>query len=507
MTMAPVAKPSAQVIGALVAAKLALHLPILERHGWHRDELYFVACGRHLDWGYVDHAPFVPWMARLTTALAGDELWALRAPTVAAGALAVALTALLAARLGGGAAAQGLAGLCVIAAPAFLRMGKILCIPVFEPVIWTASALVLVRMLRTGEARWWLALGGLAGLGLLVKHTTLLWGAGVAVGVLLTPLRAHLRTPWPWAGAALAGGVFSPNLAWQVEHGWPTLEFFRAMTRGTLADVSRPLFLAGQLLYMNPISVVVWGAGLGFFFGSRGRDFRVLGWLFVTALAALLVTGGKPYYLAPAYPALFAGGAVLLEARFTVRGQRALAFALGAAAVCGVVLSLPVISLERSNRLLGSLFGSVVPPLALTHDLHDEHGWPEKAGALARAWRSIPEDEREAAVVLTGNYGQAAAVDFFGPSLGLPRASSGHMTYHLWGPALPEPQVALAHGLPRAQLEQLFGTVVEVGRTFHPLAHPRENDLPIHLCRDLRRPLHEAWPDLRWFGHGLRGGQ
>ncbi len=503
MELPPEGRVSARVVAVLVATKLAIHVPMLERYGYHRDELYFIACGRHLDFGYVDHAPLVPWLARLTEALFGEHLWALRLPSLIAGALSVALTVVLTARFGGRGTAQALAGLSVIAAPAFLRMGKMLCIPVFEPVFWTGCALVLVRLIRTREPRLWLAAGALAGAGLVNKHTMLLWGAGVAVGVVLTPLRAHLRTPWPWAGAGVALAFFAPNLLWQASHDWATVEFLRNIRSGMLAEIPRHLFVLGQLVYMNPVAVLVWGAGLVFLFGERGRPFRVFAWLFLTVFVVLLSTHAKPYYLAPAFPPLLAAGGVLLEAKLLAAGRRVALAALALASVFGVALSLPVLSLERSERLIGALLGAVVPPIALTHDLHDEYGWTEQANTVARVHASLPPEERASTIVLTGNYGEASAVNFYGARTDLPRAWSGHVTYHLWGPPPEAASVVIAYGLRRDVLESLFTSVVEAARTSHLLAHPHEHDLPVWICRGPRRSLKDAWPELKRYGHGM----
>ncbi|MBW2589067.1 MAG: glycosyltransferase family 39 protein, partial [Deltaproteobacteria bacterium] len=355
----------------LVVAVVLLHLFVNRRWGYHSDELYFIECGRHLAFGYVDHAPMVPWLAGLVCPSGECSLFALRFPSLVARALAVLLTGKLVWELGGGRFATVLAGLAVIIAPALQRMGKILCIPVLEPVLWTACAIVVVYLIQGRSRRWWLALGVLAGIGLLTKHTMLIWGFAALVGIMLTPLRRDLRTPWPWLAGLIAVLIFLPHLIWQAQNDWATLEFLRNISDGMLANIPRPLFVLGQLLYMHPMAIPLWVAGLVFFFGAAGARYRVLGWIFVVSFLVMLWTHAKPYYLAPAYPALFAGGAVLLEAKLRSVALRTTAAA--ALIVGGLLLTpftLPILPLPQQDDALRAVLGAIVPPEALTHDLH-----------------------------------------------------------------------------------------------------------------------------------------
>jgi 4-amino-4-deoxy-L-arabinose transferase-like glycosyltransferase len=498
---------SAFAVGlGLAAVKVTLHLWLIERYGYHRDELYFIECGKRLAFGYVDHAPFVPWVA----AVAGvfdHHLIALRLPSVLAGAASILMTVLLARAWGGGAIAQLVSGLSVLSAPAFLRMSKILCIPVFEPLYWTGCALVLTRILHGGSPKLWLAVGAIAGIGLLTKHSMLFWALGLAVGTLLTAsLRSTLRTPWPWLGAVVAIALFSPNLVWQAQNDWATLEFLRAISQGMLAQIPRALYVAGQVLYMNPLTLPVWLGGLWFLFSERGRRYRPFGWLFLTVFFVQLALKSKPYYLAAAYPPLFAAGGLLVE-RMSRRKPwfgRAAVAEVGAAVALGVLLSLPVFSLETTDRLLARAIGWAVPPIALTHDLHDEYGWREQAQTLARIRDSaLTPDERSSTIVLTGNYGEASAVQFFGPDLDLPRAASGHMNYYLWNLPVADPAAVIAYGLPAETLNRLFEEVAVVGELGHPLAHPAEQHVPVYRCRRPRQPLREAWPSLKRYGNAV----
>jgi hypothetical protein len=494
---------------ALAILKVGVHLALSNRYGYHRDELYFIECGRHLAFGYVDHAPLVPWIAALAGALGDHSLLALRLLPALAGGATVLLSGRLAARLGGGRLAVLLACVATLVPPAYLRMGKILCIPVFEPFFWTLASLLVVRILQGESRKLWLAAGLVAGVGLLNKHSMLLWIAGLAVGMLATPARRELRAPWPWLGLAIALALWSPNLVWQARHDWATVEFLRNLSTGVLAGIPRSLFLLGQVLYMHPCTLPVWIAGLVFLFSQQGRTYRLFGWSYLVVMGVLLATHAKPYYAAPLYPLLFACGAVAIEARW---GERASAMraALGTLAIGGVAfasISLPILAVDRIDALLGAVLGRVVRPEELTRELHDEYGWREQVDTVASVHAALAPHERDAALVLTANYGQASAINFFGRERGLPRAVSGHVSYHLWG--IEEPDrgaVAIAYGMPRARLDELYGDVREAARIQGALAMPEERDLPVYVCRDPRVPLAVAWPSLRRYAHGRGAG-
>ncbi|MGH7856300.1 MAG: glycosyltransferase family 39 protein, partial [Candidatus Binatia bacterium] len=378
-----------RVPAAAALLKIAIHLPVIGRYGYHHDELYFLACGRHLSFGYVDHPPLIPWIARLMDELFGRWLFALRLPAVLAGAAAVFVTGMLVRRLGGGRLAQWIACLGMLVVPAYLRPAAMLTIVAFEPLIWVTSAYLLVRIADDEDRRLWVALGLVVGVGLLIKHSTLFLGVGIAASVLLTPMRRHLLSPWPWAGGMLALFLFLPNLLWQVEHGWPTVEFLRGLNARVAPHVNPVIFAAGQLIYMNPVTVPVWIAGLLWLFGENGRRYRALGWIWIAAFTLLATAGGKVYYLAAAYPPLFAAGAVAFERRRTRAESRAtprrrwlLPRPLNALLVGGLFVlpaSLPILPIDATERYIGTLtFGLLEKAYEVTGDLHGQFGWRER---------------------------------------------------------------------------------------------------------------------------------
>lgn len=493
-----------RVAAGLFVAHVGLHIGLAGRYGYNGDELYFLACGRRLAFGYVDHAPLVPWIARTSSELFGDSLFALRLAPALAGGLALVLTVLLVRRWGGRNFAQLVAGLAVLLAPAFLRMGSILCIPVFEPLFWTGCSYLVVRSIQDQRPKLWLAVGALAGIGLLNKHTMLLWGAGLAIGLLATPARAELRRPWPWLGGLIALAIFLPNLIWQHHNGWATLEFIRAIGNDQLDAIPRVMFLVGQALYLHPLSMPIGALGVWFFFSLGGARYRLFGWMYVSILAMLFIAHAKPYYIAPLYPMVFAAGAVVLE-RLLERGRRRWLrpVVLASQVISGVALglfSLPVLPLATTDRIIGELLGPALrSPADLTLEFHEEYGWPEQAATIAAVLRRLPDEDQARAAILTHNYAEAGAIEFFGPALGLPAVASGHMTYFLWGP--PVGEVVIAYGMPEADLRRLFAEVSLAATIAHPLASRWHTDLPVYVCRRPLAPLAELWPALKRYRH------
>jgi hypothetical protein len=494
--------PTLALLGCVLLV-LAIHLPIFTAYGIHGDELYFVECGKHLAAGYVDHPPLVPFLARVACQLGGCSVAALRIAPLLSRVLSVVLTIVLVRRLGGGAFAQWCAGAAVVLAPAFMRMGNMLCIPVFEPVFWTAGSLLLFEIARSASPRLWLLVGALVGLGFLNKHTMLLWALGAAVSALtVRELRATLRTPFPWLGAIVALAIAAPNVVWQVQNDYATIEFLRNVRAWTVAEVPRSLFLASQLLYMHPFAALLWMPALWMTLRGREPQARIFGIIFSVALATFLVAHGKPYYIAPAYPPLFAVGALCWE-RFLVRARARGAF-IGAQLGTGAALAwtaLPFLPLPSLDAAIVAVSRGAVPPLDLTYELHDEHGWREQAEAVGRVWRSLPPEDRVRAEIVTSNYGEAGALNRFGPAEQLPRASSGHMTHFLWGPTNPGARVIVGVGLRRAWLSRRCSSVQQVAVLDHPLAVPGERGVPVVVCR-LSQPLGALWHELKQFGDG-----
>jgi hypothetical protein len=396
-------------------------------YGYHRDELYFLAAGRHLAWAYPDQGPLTPLIAAAMNYLAPGSLIVLRLPSALAAAGTVLLTGMLCRRLGGRPAAQSLAAGCSALSTLVLFTGHTLSTSTFDLLIWTAVTYLAVSAVRGNSPRWWIGAGLVLGIGLQNKPLPAFLAVALVAGLVLSGPRRTLREPWLWCGAGIAIAVWAPWLVWQAGHGWPQLAVSKAIAAGGSAS-SAPWWqlVPFQALMSGPLLAPVWIAGLTRLFRDRDlRDVRFLGWTWVVLAVVFMTTGGKPYYLAGLLPALHAAGAAPVLGWLDRGRSRLRHWMLGTAvvfsAIVGCVIALPVLP----ARLAG-------PVVAVNPDVGETIGWPELAAGVA----GVVGSERHGGtpVILTANYGEAGAIDRYGASLGLPRAFSGHNAYGQWGP-------------------------------------------------------------------------
>lgn len=489
------------------AAKLLLHLYAGRHYGYFVDELYYLACAEHLAWGYVDQPPLIAFITRMVRATLGDSLPALHLLPALAGAGKVLLTGLLTRELGGRRFAQGLAALCVLLAPGFLALDNWLSMNPFEPLFWMGCAWLAIRMIKAGNPKLWLWFGLLAGIGLENKYSMLIFGFGMVAGLLATPERCHLRTAWLWAGGLLAFLIFLPNLIWNIQHSFPFLELQRNIQRsGRNVDLTPLQFLLQEILMMHPLAAPIWLAGLWFlFFQHDGKPFRALGWAFLVTAALILAFNPRVYYLFPAFPMLFAAGAVMWESwldrprpQWIKRAYVALLILTGAVIS---PMAAPVLPAATYIRYAAAL--SLQQPSIETHQLGplpqlyaDQFGWEEMAAEVARIYNALPAEVRARTAIFAQNYGQAGAADLFGSKYGLPKAISGHQAYFLWGPRDYTGESMIVMADRQEHLETLFAHVEKAGHVGHPYSMPHEH-FDIFYCRGMKQPLQDAWPGVK----------
>ncbi|WP_232664037.1 ArnT family glycosyltransferase [Pseudonocardia sp. TRM90224] len=481
----------------LALATVGLHVVFAAGYGYHRDELYFLAESKRLDWGFVSEQPFVPALGAFSKLLFGDSVVAARLWPALAGAGVVLIATVVAARFGGGLVAQLSAGMCVGTSTISLALFHLFGPSAFDQLAWAGCLLVLVRLLdgldgfdRTDD-RWWLGFGAIAGLGLWNKNTLVMLAIALVVAVAVTRERwGVVRSPWPWAGGALAVLIASPNLVWQAVHGWPMLEIAATVREDEGGPLAAALFVPMQVLTMNPLLAPVWIAGLVWL--ARSARYRLLAWVFAAMVVLLLVVGGRSYYLAPMYVLLFAAGAVVLERWAAGRRWRPAALPVALVAAAAVILpsALPVLPVEAHRDL----------PFATINPIIGESiGWPGFVEQVAAVRNGLPAAERAGAVVLTTNYGQAGAIEMFGAPYGLGQPVSGHNSYWDWGPPPAATSTVVAVGFTDpARLATLFGRVERAGTIDNGVGIDNEEQgAPIWICREPRAPWSELWPQLR----------
>jgi hypothetical protein len=500
----------AAVICTFAAAAFFVHLLTANRYGYFRDELYYAACGQHLAWGYVDHAPLIAVICWFARRLLGDSLYALRLFPALSAAAKVLLTAWMVREFGGKRFAQILAATVVLFCPIFLTMDSFLSMNSFEPLFWMGCVAVALRVVHGGSPRLWLLFGAIAGIGILNKHSTLFFGAAFFLALLIASGLRYLRNLWIWLGALISFLIFLPNLWWEIAHRFPTIEVLQNAARFKNAPVSWYGFLAEQALLVHPLAFPVVLAGLWFLFRSReGRAYRFLGWTYLLVLAQMLILKGRIYYLAPIYPMLFAAGATWIESRMEQRGwewaRQAILIPLAVGGIVAAPLALPILPVTAAAAY--SNFWDIHRVRVENYDsgplpqfFADMFGWPNQAKVVASVYRGLSADDRSHCIILAANYGEAGAIDYFGPSYGLPRAISPHNNYYLWGPGASSGKVVIAVGMDLHKLQLLFGDVQKAATIVNSDAIPDESNLPVYICRHPRIPLSQAWPWLKFFG-------
>ncbi len=487
------------LLGSLVTG---LHAALNGQYGFHRDELDILMNARQLAWGYVAYPPFTPLVARAGLALFGNSLPGLRFFSAAGQGVAVVLAGLMARDLGARRPAQLMAALAAFCAPAALTSGTLIQYMAFDYVWWVAMAFCFVRLLKTDDARWWLGLGAAIGLGMQTKFTVAFWVAGLVAATLLTPVRRHLCSPWLWAGAALAVLIYLPSLLWQGQHHFISLDFLSAIHTRDIAWGRTNGFLVEQLyVSTNPLTLPLWTVGLGVcLVGPAFKRFRALGLAFLVTLALLWFTRGRAYYVAPAYVMLFAAGAAAWEAWLS--GRSALIRRLVSGAGWGllavgmalmVIIVKPVAPINSALwKIASSLNGEVVEMV----------GWDDLTAQVAAIYAQVPEADKPRTAILAGNYGEAGALDLYGPAYGLPPVISGANSLWARGYGNPEPETVIVVGFERGYAESFFAQCMPAGwvtNRYNVKNEETTRHTGLYVCRQPRRPWADMWKTMQWF--------
>jgi hypothetical protein len=487
---------------------LLVHLLTNGRFGYFRDELYYIACAKHLAFGYVDQPPLSILLLHLCQVLFGNSLFAIRLLPALAGAVTVAITGLIARELGGRgwAITLGCAGsLCALFN---LAVGNFFSMNAFEPLFWMGCVYLLVRIINGGSPALWLWFGVLIGLGLENKHSTAFFAAGIFVALLLTPERRHFAKKWIWFGGLIAFAIALPNLLWQLQNHWPTYELLSNVASSDKNVALSPAqFILQQIVFMNPGTLPLWLSGLIWSFGSRdGRRYRALGIIYLVMLAEFIILHGKSYYLAPAYPMLVAAGGVAVERVFANRLRwlkPVLLILILATGVLFAPLAVPILPPAKLVAYMRAI-GLQLPRTETSHTAQlpqifaDQFGWEEMAASVGHVYNHLRPEDKKRAAIFCQNYGEAGALDFFGPKFGLPQTISGHQNYFLWGPRDWTGEVVLVLDTRDDDEREQFASVEDLGQIVSsPWAMPFERRTHIYLCHDLKANVREFWPRVK----------
>jgi len=483
----------------LALVTVIFHMLAGQRYGFHRDELATLDDARHLAWGYVAYPPVTPFFGRISLILFGPTLPGFRLFAAVAQGAALILTGLMAKEMGGGRGAQLVAAFAGI--PFGLAAGAVMQYVSFDYLCWVLAAYFMVRLLQTDDPRWWLAVGTAIGFGMLSKYTMGVFVVGIAAGVLFTSARGYLKSPWLWLGVALCILIFLPNFLWQAQNHFISADFLKHIHQRDVLQGRTKDFLPQQLK-MTLLAFPLCLAGLYYLMlVPVGKRLRAIAWMFFVPLLLFIVLKGREYYFAGAYPMVYAAGSVWGE-RWIATLSRGWANLLRGAALLALTADIAIIS-------------AVAMPLApvnsnwwkvsskVQNDFVEEIGWPELAETVAQVRDSLPPEDHVLLGILAGNYGEAGAINLFGPQYNLPPAISGVNSFWARGYGDPPPETLIVLGHSANYLRENFASCRVAAHSWNRFGVENEEtrDHPdIYVCRRLKRPWREFWAAYRHFG-------
>jgi Dolichyl-phosphate-mannose-protein mannosyltransferase len=486
------------VVGGLLFAVL---MALSDRYGFHHDELYFLDCARHLQASYVDQPVLTPLMAWVTLKTFGVSLVALHLWPALAAWGTVILAGLTAREFGGGRRPQLLAAFAVATMPAVFGADHLFDTTAFDIMAWSALALVVIRIGRTGDLRWWIPAGAILGVGAENKHLVGFFAVAIFLGALVSGARRMVLNWWFLAGALIAAALEIPDIWWQASHGWATIAMTHSLNQNNGGAANILVWIIGQLVVLGFFRV--WGAvaGLRFLWRSGRPLWKALVWAYALLFVVfMLTTGAQIYYLAGAYVFLLAAGAVSLDGWLAARRSR-IYRTVGGLSLTGLVFAvflLPILPIADAN-----VTNAVFPVQNQTV------GWPQLVSSVRGVWFSLPAQQRSNAVIFTADFGAAGAINELGRGQGLPTAVSGHDTEWWWGPGNPRATTVVAVTLGPdsssrssnlSYLHQYFRDVRQAATLSNPWGIKNEYyQGQVWICTGLRHPWGQLWPQLRHY--------
>lgn len=494
------------VIFYLAILKLLLHLLTNTIYSFHRDEFLYIEMGKHIDWGYVEVPPMIGIYSKIAGSLLGGSLFAYRFLPALSGAAIVLLTGLMVKEMGGKRYAQVLAAVSIILSPLYLRTGTLFQPVGFDQLYWVLGAYLLIRILNRNETKMWILFGLVCGLGLLNKYTMLLFGFGVFIGLILSVQRKYFLSKKFWIAGGISLIIFLPNIIWQHQNDWVVFEFISALGSQQLVNFDPFGFVLTQVFFVWMAFPIVFCGFYFFFFSNLGKNFRPLGWIYLSSFLILLFLSGKHYYLGPTYPMLLAAGAVLIQQFIEKRKRNWLKpviigflifFSLGIFPY-GLPL-LPFPQLEKYVKYMADNYGLAEALRWEDGELHrlpqdyaDMTGWENQVKHVAKVYHNLPPEEKEKCVLFCSNYGGAGAVNYYREKYVLPRAITLAGSFYTWGSGDLTGEIVITLGLDEDDLGNWQNIELEATITHE---YARENEMSVWICRNPKKTLHELWPD------------
>ncbi len=431
-------------ISLLILTKILLHVWVINRYGFHRDEFLYLVQGNHLQWGYLEVPPFIAVIGKIATTFFGTALWGIRLFPLMASLATLWLVYRMVRLMGGSNFAVLLSGLAFLFSPSLLRSGMLFQPTVFNQLCWTLLAYWTLKIVITGKEKYWFVLGVTMGVAFLVKYSVLFYIFGLLAGALLTSERKWFSTRWPYLAAAIALVIVFPNLYWQYAHDWPVIHHMDELARTQLRYMSPLGFMSGQLL-MHFVGVIIWLPGLIYVFLKRGSRFRIFGWAYVLVIAQLLFLSGKSYYSIGAYPVLIALGGIAWTV--WLKEWKAVMILSPALVLLGLLIlpyGIPILSIDRMEKygaFMADKYGLEVPLIwedgvrrSLPQDYADMFGWEEMVAKTADIYHNLDPEVRKKTIIYGGSYSHTATANFYRHKYNLPEIVSMSNSFLFWAP-------------------------------------------------------------------------
>lgn len=489
---------------------ILIHLITGSNYPVFRDEFYYLDCANHLAAGYVDHPPLSIYLLAVWKFVFGDSLISLRILPAIAGAITVYITAVMVSLMGGSRFAQISSALCVVFVPNYLGTTGFYSMNAFDTLFWSFLFLILLQIINSGNPKLFILLGIAAGIGMLNKISIGFFIISLVFSLLLTPQRKYLLSKYFWIGGIISAIIFLPYIIWNIQNNYATFEFIQNASKYKIAEISAPEFFKAQILGINPFYSFIWLTGLfSLIFTNRLKKYRLLSFIYLFTFLILIAQNSKPYYLAASYTVLFSSGVLIIVSFIENRKNKYFKYAFTVYTVIAGLLTMPfaVPVLPPEKFVSYSNMLGITPQNAeksrlgaLPQHFADRFGWEELTEIVAGVYNSLPKNEKTTTGIFAQNYGEAGAVNYYGKKYNLPVCNSGHNNHWLWGPRHDSLRTfIIIGGRNESDYLESFEEVEKVGTHVNLLAMPFENNLPVFLCRKIKKPIKEIWHKTKKF--------
>ena len=492
---------------SLVAFGIFMISCSIRPYGFFIDEVYFMACAKRLAFGYIDQPPLSIALLCVVQNLFGHNIYAVRFLPAVSIAATVYITGLIARRLGGSNRSMLLAGIAVMIMPVFILFGSFYSMNAYEPLIWTSVIFFMLKMVQENNEIYWLHIGILLGIGLEVKHTMVLYGLALIIGLLFSDKRRLLFNRWILLGGLACFILILPNLVWQYIHHFPSLELYRNSFSSKNISKSYLQVIAEQIIFVNPFTFPLWLNGLVVLMFPKGKPYRFM--LFAYAFLLLVMLAGhssRPDRISSIYTFFMASGAVALENYLNKTWLRLSQVIAVSLLIAGGIMFTPVFCPILSPLLtkkyisaLGLHFdvesGKTGEPLPQW--LADRIGWKELAAEVANVYHALPVNEKRNAAIITTNYGEAGALELYASEFGLPKTYCTHNSFHSWGPPSDSIQTYIGVYIDIDDVRPRFKSIEKAAYYYCADCTKPQRNIPIYILRGPNFSMEKEWANFK----------